>query len=98
MGLSPRPPRDRRVDTNHRAILRDRAGGEMDAFIVNMSRNGFRASTNRPLAVGDHVVVCSLEGELYPAVIRWAMETEAGGEFLVPSRLPEDVGRLGEGS
>jgi hypothetical protein len=96
MSSLPLPPRSRRIDTSYRAVLRDHAGAEIDALIVNLSRSGFRTSTNKPLAVGDRVLICSLEGDQYPAVIKWADGTEAGGEFLAPSGLPDHVGRLGK--
>jgi hypothetical protein len=86
--------RPHRVNTNHRAKLRDSHGREIDAYVANVSRTGFRVSTNAPLAIGDLVLIRTEDGEKHPGVIRWAEGTEAGGVFKNPALLPDRFGRL----
>jgi hypothetical protein len=86
--------RDHRVDTNYSATLRDTSGQKIDAYILNVSRSGFRLSTNQALAVGDSVMIRTKKNQDHPGVIRWADGTEAGGTFLTPARLPDEFGYL----
>lgn len=85
---------DPRVDTNYRAKMINGHGRQVDAYVANVSRSGFRLSTNVPLAIGDVVSICAEDGEIYSGVIQWADGTEAGGKFSDAALLPDSFGRL----
>jgi hypothetical protein len=77
-----------RVATNHRAVMRDRGGAIIKAYITNLSRSGFRASTNAPLAVGDGVTICTDESDEYPAVSVGPMAPKPAENFSTAPIFP----------
>ena len=76
-----------RIASHHRAMLIDAEGRELPGIITDISKGGFRIKTDEPLMIGERVRVRVDRYGDYPAQIRWANGTEAGGIFLEPIAL-----------
>jgi PilZ domain-containing protein len=74
-------PRDFRADVAFDVVVRS-GSRDVDARIVNMSGQGFRIRSSRPLEAGCEVALQVAELPPVKAVIRWARGFEAGGVFL----------------
>jgi hypothetical protein len=70
-----------RVSANHRATLVDENGREVAGSLIDISKSGFRVTTDEPLMVGECVRLRDAHNE-YSAQIRWVNGNEAGGVFL----------------
>ena len=73
-----------RIDLRRPAVLIDSDGYESSAVILDISSGGFRLEIEQAVRIGEFVTLCVDHGARYPAQIRWALETEAGGVFLAP--------------
>ena len=78
-GISKRAPR---VDLRRSAMLIDSDGNEHNVIILDVSSGGFRLEVSETPRIGEFVALRVEHGEEYPAQIRWALGTEAGGVFL----------------
>jgi hypothetical protein len=56
--------------------------------IVDVSAGGFRLRTGDTLPIGEHVFLRVARYGDFPAQIRWALGSDAGGVFLEPVELP----------
>lgn len=73
-------PRDSRVDIDFDVLVHCTAG-PVNAQILNLSADGFRIHSARPIDVGSEVTL-EVERELpVRALICWACGLEAGGVF-----------------
>ena len=76
-----------RVSSHLRATLIDINGREMPGIVTDISKGGFRITSDEPLMIGERVHVRVDRYGDYPAQIRWATGGEAGGVFLEPIDL-----------
>ena len=74
-------PRAAQVTIEYDVIVRCEAD-EVDARILNMSRNGFRLRTVAELRTGSEITLEMPEIDPVKAIVRWASGFEAGGVFL----------------
>jgi hypothetical protein len=63
-------------------------GSEHSVTITDVSSGGFRLSTEDTMPIGEHVFLRVARYGDFPAQIRWALGTEAGGVFLEPVEIP----------
>ena len=83
-------PRAPRIDARHPAVLIASDGGEMDVVVTDLSNRGFRIEADQALFIGENIMIgehVRLRVDRYgdfPAQIRWALGSEAGGIFLEP--------------
>ena len=70
------------------------SGPSIEAFILNVSANGFRLSVNAPLSVGDSITITH-NGLRSRGHVLWAEGTEAGGSFLDQVSCADSDGRMG---
>ena len=63
-------------------------GAEHSVTITDVSSGGFRLRTDDTMPIGEHVFLRVARYGDFPAQIRWALGTEAGGVFLEPVELP----------
>lgn len=63
-------------------------GSEHSVTITDVSSGGFRLSTDDTMPIGEHVFLRVARYGDFPAQIRWALGTEAGGVFLEPVEIP----------
>jgi hypothetical protein len=80
-GIIKRAPR---VDVRRTVVLINSDGMESAATILDVSSGGFRLEVTETPRIGEHVSLRVEHGEQFPAQIRWALGTEAGGIFLAP--------------
>ena len=76
-----------RVSSHLRATLIDSSGREMPGIVTDISKGGFRITSDEPLMIGECVRVRVDRYGDYPAQIRWANGIDAGGVFLEPIDL-----------
>lgn len=75
--------REPRVDVRKAAVIINCDGMEIDAFVLDISSNGFRIEVGDQLRIGEFVTL-RVDHELVSAQIRWVLGKEAGGTFLAP--------------
>jgi hypothetical protein len=80
-----------RVSTEIPALLIDADGVEIAVVIIDLSGGGFRLRTEEALVAGEAVQLRVRPGDPIPAEIQWASRSEAGGRFLEPVRLVDDI-------
>ena len=73
-------PRDPRVDVDFDVRVRC-ATEQVEAQILNLSADGFRLHTARPIAAGSEVTLEAAAQFPVRALICWACGLEAGGVF-----------------
>jgi hypothetical protein len=78
-----------RIDLRRPAILVDSDGTETSVTVLDISATGFRLQVDEAPRIGELVTLRVDHGHEYPAQIRWALGTEAGGIFLVPIQCAE---------
>ena len=76
-----------RVETDLKAKLLRSGGEELDVIITDISKDGFKLSTDIQLLIGERVDLRVPKTGDVPAQIRWALGNEAGGVFLAPLPL-----------
>ncbi len=81
-------PRRHRIAVTHDATLVMSDGSEHSVTITDVSSGGFHLRTDDTLPIGEHVFLRVDRYGDFPAQIRWALGTEAGGVFLEPVDLP----------
>jgi hypothetical protein len=72
------------VDVRRSVTLINSDGVESSATILDVSSGGFRLEVTETPRIGEHVTLRVERGEQFPAQIRWALGSEAGGVFLAP--------------
>ena len=77
-------PRNDRSQTRHPAVLVREDGAENSVIITEVSTGGFRLSVSETPKIGEHVFLRAEGYGDFPAQIRWALGTDAGGAFLKP--------------
>ena len=80
-GFNKRAPR---IDLRRPAVLINADGVSSDVTILDVSSGGFRLEVSDIPRIGEFVTLCVEHQEQFPAQIRWALGTEAGGVFLAP--------------
>ena len=63
-------------------------GSEHSVTITDVSAGGFHLRSDETMPIGEHVFLRVARYGDFPAQIRWALGTEAGGVFLEPVDLP----------
>ena len=81
-------PRGHRIEVAHDATLVLADGSEQSVTITDVSSEGFRLTSEATLPIGGHVFLRVPRYGDFPAQIRWALGTDAGGVFLEPVELP----------
>ncbi len=76
-----------RVATDLQAKLLRADGEEIAVVITDISKDGFKLSTETLLMIGERVDLCMPKTGDVPVQIRWALGGEAGGIFLAPLPL-----------
>jgi PilZ domain len=76
--------RSPRVNLRRPAVLIDSDGIETAVTVVDISGGGFRLEVKEAPPIGETVKLRVERGHEFPAEIRWAQGTEAGGVFLGP--------------
>ena len=76
-----------RVATCYPATVVDGDGVELAVIVVDISREGFRLTSDETMVIGEHVHLRVPRYGDFPAQIRWAIGNEAGGVFLEPVNL-----------
>lgn len=76
-----------RVSTDLKAILLRPDGMEIPVIITDISKDGFKLSSEIQLMIGERVDLCMPKTGDVPVQIRWALGAEAGGVFLAPLPL-----------
>lgn len=62
-------------------------GSEQAVRITDVSSGGFRLHSADTLPIGEHVFLRVPRYGDFPAQIRWALGSDAGGVFLEPVKL-----------
>ena len=83
-----RAERPARVDARLVADIIESSGRITKVIVTDISSGGFRMETEAQLRAGDRVTLRVPRDGDYQAQIRWALETQAGGEFLEPVTPP----------
>ena len=81
-------PREHRIEIAHDATVVMADGSERPVTITDVSASGFRLQSGDILPIGEHVFLRVPRYGDFPAQIRWALGSEAGGVFLEPVELP----------
>ena len=81
-------PRRHRIEVAHDATLVLSDGTEHRVMITDVSSGGFRLQTGETMPIGEHVFLRVPRYGDFPVQIRWALGTDAGGEFLEAIDLP----------
>ena len=81
-------PRTHRIEVAHDATLVLSDGSEQSVTITDVSSGGFRLQTGWTVPIGEHVFLRVPRYGEFPAQIRWALGTDAGGVFLQAVNLP----------
>ena len=76
-----------RVSVAHEAVVVMSDGCEHPATITDVSSGGFRLRSEQTMPIGEHVFLRVAGYGDFPAQIRWALGSEAGGVFLEPIEL-----------
>ena len=76
-----------RVVTDLKAVLLRPSGEEIPAIITDISKDGFKLSTDAQLMIGERVDLRVPKTGDVPAQIRWSQGNDAGGVFLAPLPL-----------
>ena len=76
-----------RVATDLKAMLLRPDGTEIPVIISDISKDGFKLSSEAQLMIGERVDLCMPKTGDVPVQIRWALGGEAGGVFLAPLPL-----------
>ena len=76
-----------RVSTDLKAVLLRPDGEEVSVIITDISKDGFKLSSDSQLLIGERVDLCMPKTGDVPVQIRWAIGGEAGGVFLAPLPL-----------
>ena len=76
--------RANRVATWHRATLVRADGAESQVVVTDLSSAGFKLEADSVPLIGEMIHIRVDRYGDYPAKIRWALGTQAGGEFLEP--------------
>lgn len=76
-----------RIVSHLRATLVDTSGREIAGIVTDISKGGFRVTSNEPMMIGEQVQVRVDRYGDFPAQIRWANGIDAGGVFLEPIDL-----------
>ena len=76
-----------RVSTDLKAVLLRPNGEEFAVLITDISKDGFKLSTDAQLMIGERVDLRVPKTGDVPAQIRWAQGNDAGGVFLAPLPL-----------
>ncbi len=76
-----------RVSTKLSATVVDGAGTEFAATVTDISKHGFRLTCGDTLHIGEYVHLRVPRYGDFPAQIRWALGSEAGGVFMEPVQL-----------
>ena len=79
--------RRQRIQVSHDATLVTDEGVEHSVVITNVSAGGFRLRSEATLPIGAHVFLRVDRYGDFPAQIRWALGSDAGGVFLEPVSL-----------
>jgi hypothetical protein len=79
-------PRDARIEAEFDIRVHCDTG-EFDAQVVNVSSDGIRLRSQRPLQVGSIVTLEAANHGPVKAVICWACGLDAGGVFAEPIAL-----------
>ncbi len=83
-------PRRQRIKVSHDALLVTAHGAEHSVTVTEVSAGGFRLHTDVTMPIGEHVFLrVDCYGD-FPAQIRWALGTDAGGVFLEPVSRPTE--------
>jgi hypothetical protein len=77
------PPRDTRVDVDYDVRVHCETE-QFEAQILNLSADGFRLHSSKPMAVGAEVTLEVPKQYPVRALICWACGLEAGGVFSDP--------------
>lgn len=80
-GIIKRAPR---VGLRRNAVLINSEGVESPVIVLDVSSGGFRLEVTEAPRIGEHVRLRVDKHGDFPAQIRWALGTEAGGVFLAP--------------
>ena len=76
-----------RVSTDLKARVLRANGEEIDVIVSDISKDGFKLSSQTLLLIGERVDLHMPKTGDVPAQIRWALGNEAGGVFLAPLPL-----------
>lgn len=76
-----------RVSTDLKATVLRASGEEIAVLITDISKDGFKLSTDTQLMIGERIDLRVPKTGDIPAQIRWALGNEAGGVFLAPLPL-----------
>ena len=76
-----------RVSVAHEATLVMSDGSEQPVTITDVSSGGFHLRSQETLPIGARVFLRVPRYGDFPAQIRWALGSDAGGEFLEPVDL-----------
>lgn len=79
-------PRDERVEVDFDVQVHS-PQGLIDAQILNLSADGFRIHSRKPIEVGEEVTLEVPSRHPVKALICWACGLEAGGVFAEPVAL-----------
>ena len=89
MGRAPgQVPRRHRIEVAHDATLVLSDGSEHSVRVTDVSAGGFRLQTDQTMPIGEHVFLRVPQYGDFPAQIRWALGSDAGGVFLEPVGPP----------
>lgn len=80
-GLTKRAPR---IELRRQATLINADGMGSPVTILDVSSGGFRLEVAEAPRIGEHVRLRVDKHDDFPAEIRWASGSEAGGVFLTP--------------
>ena len=76
-----------RVSTDLNGKVLRTSGEEIDVVITDISKDGFKLSSDAQLLIGERIDLRVPKTGDVPAQIRWAVGKEAGGVFLAPLPL-----------
>ena len=76
-----------RVATDLKATLLRPDGSDIPVVITDISKDGFKLSSDTQLMIGERVDLRMPKTGDVPVQIRWAVGGEAGGVFLSPLPL-----------
>ena len=80
-------PRRQRIEVSYDATLVTAQGAEHIVTITDVSAGGFRLHSDVTIPIGEHVFLRVDRYGDFPAQIRWALGSDAGGVFLEPVSL-----------
>jgi hypothetical protein len=78
-------PRNERQPSRHAAVLVREDGSENPVIITEVSDGGFRLFVFLTPRIGEHVFLRAEGYGDFPAQIRWALGSDAGGAFIKPT-------------